>query len=111
MFFIPDDDNFNLINMFQYGSLLNLCVEAVNQFNAENQSVEDHIKSFLKRQNLSILTDDDSTFIVEVFCGCVHYNKFLSIAVDSFYENEGKTCLHKEKNVYKVISRILNGII
>lgn len=94
--------------MFQYSSLLNLCVDAVNQFNVENESVEDHIKSFLKSQNVSILTDDDNTFIVEVFCGCVHYNKFLSIAVDSFYENEGKTCLHKEKNIYKVICYLLS---
>lgn len=82
-------------------------MESVDGFNAENESVEEYIKCFLEKQHSSILTNDDDTFVVEVFCGCVHFNKFLCIAVDSFYETEGKTFLHKEKNLYKVICYLL----
>jgi len=39
--------------MLQYGELLDLCVNALNGFDSDSQSVEDYIKLFLKKQKVS----------------------------------------------------------
>lgn len=40
--------------MLQYKELLEICVEALNSFRVEDQSVEEYIKDFLKRRKVEI---------------------------------------------------------
>ncbi|CAK8681599.1 unnamed protein product [Clavelina lepadiformis] len=87
--------------MLQYKDLLEICIQAMNCFSSENQSVEEHIKAYLKKQKG--LDDGDHTFIVEIFSGCIQYTKLLNVVVGGFYATKGKNCLRVDTNLYKIL--------
>nr|CAB3230279.1 RSP4/6 uncharacterized protein LOC100183762 [Phallusia mammillata] len=91
--------------MLQYKELLELCVVALNNFNNQNQSVEEYIKTFLKHQQS--LDDGDHMFLVEVFSGCVQYRKLLGVVVDGFYVTDGKNSLRSDSSLYSVLCYLL----
>ncbi|XP_078588779.1 cilia- and flagella-associated protein 99-like [Branchiostoma floridae x Branchiostoma japonicum] len=79
--------------------LLACCVELLDTFNPEENCVEDHLKHFLKKDKT--LDENDQTFIVEVFSGCVRYAPIMKVVVDGFYNvKEGKRSLRSERNIY-----------
>ncbi|KAI8486206.1 Cilia- and flagella-associated protein 99 [Branchiostoma belcheri] len=79
--------------------LLACCVELLDTFNPEENCVEDHLKHFLKKNKS--LDENDQTFIVEVFSGCVRYAPIMKVVVDGFYNvKEGKRSLRSERNIY-----------
>ena len=47
------------------------------------------------------LGDGEQTFVVEVFSGCVRYNRVLKTVTDGFYNRDGSGCLRSEENLYK----------
>ncbi|XP_078487939.1 uncharacterized protein LOC100183762 [Ciona intestinalis] len=91
--------------MLQYKQLLQLCIKGLNSFHSESQSVEEHIKEFLKCQKG--LDSDDHLFIVEVFSGCVQYHKLLQVVVDGFFCTDGLTSLKSDTSLYQILCYFL----
>ncbi|XP_052227633.1 cilia- and flagella-associated protein 99-like isoform X1 [Dreissena polymorpha] len=83
-------------------ALLEHCVAVLDSFNADVQSVENHVNKYLK--HYGIHNEDEQIFIVEVFSGCVRYLDIMSIIVKGFYARDGKNTLRSEQNLFIVLS-------
>lgn len=44
--------------------------------------------------------EDEQTFIVEVFSGCVRYAEILNVVMRGYYAKDGKAVLRSEQNLY-----------
>ncbi|XP_052773532.1 cilia- and flagella-associated protein 99-like isoform X2 [Mya arenaria] len=82
--------------------LLDHCVGVLDTFNQEIHSVDDHVNQYLK--DYGIYDEDEQTFIVEVFSGCVRYSNVMSVVVNGFYAKDGKTALRSQQNLYTVLA-------
>lgn len=91
--------------MLSYKELLRICIEALNVFSPDDQSVEEFIKDFFKRR--PGLGDDDHTFIVEVFSGCFEFRKVIKVVVDGFYILDGKNSLTLDRNLFSVLCYLI----
>lgn len=47
-----------------------------------------------------IYDDDEQTFIVEVFSGCIRYAEIMNVVLRGFYAQDGKTTLRSEQSLY-----------
>ncbi|XP_052102291.1 cilia- and flagella-associated protein 99-like isoform X2 [Mytilus californianus] len=77
------------------------CVQVLNTYNVDTQSVEEHVNRYLKENG--IFDESDQTFIVEVFSECVRYSNLMEVVLNGFYNKDGKTTLRSEQNLYHVI--------
>ncbi|XP_022343302.2 cilia- and flagella-associated protein 99-like isoform X1 [Crassostrea virginica] len=86
---------------FSHGQLLVHCIQVLDSYNSDIQSVEEHVNKYLK--NNQIYDDSDQTFIVEVFSECVRYANLMQVVLDGFYAKDGKKTLRSEQNLYTVV--------
>lgn len=77
------------------------CVNVLNTYNADTQSVEGHVNKYLKENG--IFDESDQTFIIEVFSECVRYSDLMHVVLNGFYNKDGKKTLRSEQNLYLVI--------
>ncbi|XP_061186311.1 cilia- and flagella-associated protein 99-like isoform X2 [Saccostrea echinata] len=84
-----------------HGQLLVHCIQVLDTYNGDMQSVEEHVNKYLK--NNQIYDDSDQTFIVEVFSECVRYANLMQVVLDGFYAKDGKKTLRSEQNLYTVV--------
>ncbi|XP_039271388.2 cilia- and flagella-associated protein 99-like [Styela clava] len=91
--------------MLSYKELLRICIEALNIFSPDDQSVEEFIKDFLKRR--PGLNDDDHTFIVEVLSGCFEFRKVIKVVVDGFHVLDGRNSLASDTNLFNVLCYLI----
>lgn len=82
-------------------SLLEVCVAVLDTYNRDMQFVEEHVNKCLKQ--CGIHDEDEQTFIVEVFSGCVRYSEVLNVVMRGFYAKDGKSVLRSEQNLYAVL--------
>lgn len=82
-------------------NLLEVCVAVLDTYNSDMQSVEEHVNRCLKQ--CGIYNEDEQTFIVEVFSGCVRYSEVLNVVMRGFYAKDGKSVLCSEQNLYAVL--------
>lgn len=47
-----------------------------------------------------IYDEDEQTFVVEVFSGCVRYEEVMNVVMNGYYAKDGKTVLRSEQNLY-----------
>lgn len=47
-----------------------------------------------------IYDEDEQTFIVEVFSGCIRYAEIMNVVLRGYYAQDGKTTLRTEQNLY-----------
>ena len=47
------------------------------------------------------MSEDDETFILEVFSECVRYSGILDVVLNGFNNRDGKNVLRSEGNLYK----------
>lgn len=83
-------------------AILGHCVNVLDTYNRDMQSVEEHVNKYLKQQ--SIRDESEQTFIVEVFSGCVRFSTILDVILNGFYALDGKNVLKSEQNLYAVLT-------
>ncbi|XP_048746948.2 cilia- and flagella-associated protein 99-like isoform X2 [Ostrea edulis] len=84
-----------------HGQLLVHCVQVLDTYKGDVQSVEEHVNKYLKYNQ--IYDDSDQTFIVEVFSEIVRYASLMQVVLDGFYAKDGKKTLRSEQNLYTVV--------
>jgi len=84
--------------------LLDHCVRMLEGFETGLQAVDSYCDSYVEHvDNFRQLTENDSTFLREVFSGIVRYRGVLDIVVDSFYCSDGKNALKSDHNLYLLL--------
>lgn len=81
--------------------LLEVSVFVLDTYDKNTQSIEEHVNRCLKE--FGIYDEDEQTFIVEVFSGCVRYAEVLDVVMRGFYAKDGKSVLRSEKSLYAVL--------
>ncbi|KAL4232291.1 Cilia- and flagella-associated protein 99 [Mactra antiquata] len=81
--------------------LLEVCVAVLDTYDKDTQSVEEHVNRCLKE--CGIYDEDEQTFIVEVFSGCVRYEEVMNVVMNGYYAKDGKSVLRSEQNLYGVL--------
>ncbi|XP_053407341.1 cilia- and flagella-associated protein 99-like isoform X2 [Mercenaria mercenaria] len=82
-------------------SLLEISVAVLDTYDKNIQSVDEHVNRCLK--GYQIYDEDEQTFIVEVFSGCVRYAEVLNVVMRGYYAKDGKSVLRSEQNLYAVL--------
>lgn len=85
-----------------HGAILGHCVNVLDTYNKDMQSVEEHVNKYLKHQ--AVRDESEQTFIVEVFSGCIRYSNILDVILNGFYAKDGKNVLKSEMNLYSVLA-------
>ena len=88
-----------------YRDLLDHGIVMLESFSQGEQALDSFLDGYVDHiQHFRPLSDNDETFLREVFAGVVRYRGVLDIVVDSFYQSDGKTALKSDYNLYLILT-------
>lgn len=87
--------------MMNHQGLLEISVAVLDTYDKNTQSIDEHVNRCLK--DFGVYDEDEQTFIVEVFSGCVRYDEILNVVMRGYYAKDGKSVLRSEQNLYAVL--------
>ena len=88
-----------------YRDLLDHGIVMLESFSQGEQALDSFLDEYVDHlQHFRPLSDNDETFLREVFAGVVRYRGVLDIVVDSFYQSDGKTALKSDYNLYLILT-------
>jgi len=88
-----------------YRDLLDNGIVMLESFSQGDQALDSFLDDYVDHlQHFRPLSENDETFLREVFAGVVRYRGVLDIVVDSFYQSDGKTALKSDYNLYLILT-------
>jgi len=85
----------------KHQQLLIHCACLLNTYDPETQDLEQHVKDYIKANQIQ--DESDEMFVTEVFSGCIHHKSVLKVITEGFFVRDGRNILRSSQNIYIIL--------